>query len=614
MALMIPDDVREFKPEGEGRFYRFLQSVAKPDERFIAWYQPNVQDRYPDFILFSNEVGLVIFEVKDWSIDKILSADPNHFLLTEGHKEAKRKNPLRQAKGYADQLRQKIVKDGRLVSLDPQHRGEPRIPVAHAAVFPNINRYEYLSKRLDKAAGADKILFWDDLHPDSPICNDATGKCFCEALVKMRTINFPFHLAEHEVNQLRDITFPIVRIDLPVREPPPGYVNQVQQIKLLDGHQEAIARQYDGGHRIITGPSGSGKTLILIHKAAFLKQYNPAIKRILFVCFNITLVNYIKRLLSGKKVPLGASGVEVVHFYELCAKILGQPVHYEREDQQYYETVVGLALERFPEYRLMYDAILVDEGQDFSDDMYRVVTGLLNKKTNNLTIALDENQNIYRHRQSWKAVGVQARGTIRKMSAVYRNTSEIAQFAARFVMSAGGLTQEKSGQGELFAASFEQHGPMPEIRHFKTMQDIASYVARKIDELSRKELIPFSEVAVLYSHRSSPKVPGVQIPHVITSALDSRGLMSTWVSEDYRAKQSYDITTDRVTVSTIHSAKGLDYGCVFLVGLDLLEPEEEWSEEQIRGLTYVALTRAKYHLFISYLYETPLITRLLSLV
>ena len=46
-------------------------------------------------------------------------------------------------------------------------------------------------------------------------------------------------------------------------------------------------------------------------------------------------------------------------------------------------------------------------------------------------------------------------------------------------------------------------------------------------------------------------------------ALESRGIMSQWVSEDYRAKRAYDITTDKVSVSTIHSAKGLDYACVF---------------------------------------------------
>ncbi len=37
-------------------------------------------------------------------------------------------------------------------------------------------------------------------------------------------------------------------------------------------------------------------------------------------------------------------------------------------------------LSRLKERDLKYDAILVDEGQDFSDDMYKVITSLLNRK------------------------------------------------------------------------------------------------------------------------------------------------------------------------------------------------------------------------------------------
>jgi superfamily I DNA and RNA helicase len=113
------------------------------------------------------------------------------------------------------------------------------------------------------------------------------------------------------------------------------------------------------------GPSGSGKTLILAHKAAFLKQYNPKINNILFVCYNITLVNYIRRLLSAKKVPLGESGVSVHHFYELCCKIIGEEVAYEKEGSEFYEMVVQEALSKVQNYKKKFDATLIDEGRTF---------------------------------------------------------------------------------------------------------------------------------------------------------------------------------------------------------------------------------------------------------
>jgi len=80
-------------------------------------------------------------------------------------------------------------------------------------------------------------------------------------------------------------------------------------------------------------------------------------------------------------------------------------------------------------------------------------------------------------------------------------------------------------------------------------------------------------------------------------ALDERGICSNWIAGDYRAKRSYDVTTQNVTISTIHSVKGFDYACVFVIGLDWFNPER-WSEEQIRNLTYVAVTRARERLFI----------------
>ena len=66
MATMIPENVEEFKTEGEKKFYKFLEVVAKPDSRHITWYTPNIEGKEPDFILFSQNVGLIIFEVKDW--------------------------------------------------------------------------------------------------------------------------------------------------------------------------------------------------------------------------------------------------------------------------------------------------------------------------------------------------------------------------------------------------------------------------------------------------------------------------------------------------------------------------------------------------------------------
>ena len=66
-----------------------------------------------------------------------------------------------------------------------------------------------------------------------------------------------------------------------------------------------------------------------------------------------------------------------------------------------------------------------------------------------------------------------------------------------------------------------------------------------------------------------------------------------------------DESTDAVTLMTMHSAKGLEFDNVFLVGMEEgLFPskrsiEEDAQTEEEERLCYVAITRAKKHLFIT---------------
>ena len=116
-------------------------------------------------------------------------------------------------------------------------------------------------------------------------------------------------------------------------------------------------------------------------------------------------------MLADKLESVGRRGVDVDHFFELCEHITKEKIDFERQDKDYYQIVLDVAIKASKTHK-KYDAILIDEGQDFSDDMYQVVLNLLNPKTDNLTIALDENQNIYSKARSWKELGVKSRRSI----------------------------------------------------------------------------------------------------------------------------------------------------------------------------------------------------------
>lgn len=602
---MIPENVEQFTTEGEGKAYRFFKKVAVPDNKYQIWYTPDINDKEPDFILFCNKIGLIVFEVKDWDLSQILEADQQYFKLYMGGKTATRTNPLKQAKGYIFSLMDKIEEDGNLLSKDPLYYGKPAIPMNYGVIFPNINKYEYVEKELNKIIKTDKIFFWDDLHPQSEIQSDNSGQLFYETLQNMFKPLFQFNINYSELNHLKQMIFPVVKIELPQRDTNEQYLKQIRHLKVLDSNQESIARKFDGGHRIITGPSGCGKTLVLVHKAAFLKKYNPHIKKILFVCYNITLVHYIKRLLAAKNVPMGETGVKVVHIYQLCSEIIDEEVAYENEDAEYYELIIQETLDKLQNYDKRYDAVLVDEGQDMSGNMFRILTTLLNKQTNNLTIALDDNQNIYKHKYSWKDAGVQVQVRVHKISYVYRNTKEICIFASTFIKT---TIEKKDQQIELFPDFGVLRGPYPEIKQFKNYDDIMKYIVAETKVLKEKGF-PFSETAIIYSRKSPKNDPNIVLPQMVEKYLDENGILHNWTSENYQSKKTYDVTTNSVTISTIHSVKGFDYSSVFLLGMDSLKPGR-WTESQINRLVYVAITRARHRLFIPYIIETALIRQL----
>ncbi len=586
MAVMIPNYIDRFTTKGERRFYAFLETFAKPDEFYTSWYLPEIKGKEPDFILYSVETGLVVFEVKDWALEQIEEADPHNFVLRMGKERKRLKSPLIQAREYLNSLMDRLKADGLLLTRDSAHYGHPKVPVDCGVVFPNIDKSEYCRRGLEKVLDPRRAFFKDDLHPESDICRDESGECFRQKITAMFPPRFRFQLSESEYAHLKQLLFPVVRIDQPQRDTC-AYVDLSERIHVLDDVQEGIARKCSDGLHVIEGLSGSGKTLILVHKVAFLRAYRPEIKSILFLCRNIALVGYVKRLLSEKGVGLGVGGVEVCHFYEFCSKVLGEEIRCEGEDEDYYALVVDEALSRADSGSLKYDAILVDEGQSFSAKMLQVAAKTLRPGSPNLTIAVEGEIDTDFLFPAFPKVHRD------EVSRRYRDTSTINNFIGKFVGS------------EIVSGLCEITGPEPQIIRLQSMGDIASFVSDTIRDLYSHREYPLSEIAVLYPQSIyDDKLPS--LPDLLIGELERAGLIAEWISRDFRAKLYHDITTERISIGDIETAAGLDYACVFLLGLDELEGEPSAMEKT----ACLGLTRARHRLVIPYVKNTPLIEKL----
>jgi len=613
MAKMYPDDIEGYEAatDGEKRVFRFLREAARPHKAFICWYESPIggAGKEPDFILYSKKLGILVIEVKDWTAHQIVSYNPHQFTILVSGRQEKKTNPDKQAKGYVYALIDRLRAFPEFLSDDPRYKEKIKIPIGRTVVFPNISRDEYAHSNFKWLIESERTLLKDDLDAAGEILRDTSGRTFQERIAGA----FPFRykgLTKHEEEALCFTIWPESKIDLPPRQGA-GKARFQREVLALDEAQARLALRLGPGHQIIKGPPGSGKTLVLVHRCWQLYRYRPTFKRILLVCFNIALVSYLKRLIQEKGLGIGRNGIKVCHYYELCSQVIGESVHYENEESDYYELVTQEALGKAQREDCgvgPFDAILVDEAQDFNNDMLKVLLSLL-RPGGDMVISLDSYQDLYMRRPSWKSLGIKAGGRTHYLKKVYRNTAEILDFTQCFI----GQQPVLERQLALLPQEFAFHGELPFVQGFQSTEEAEDFLIRDLHEFIHEGEYKRSEIAIIYDDKvygpSRFAYDNRTLPMRLLKRLEISGIPATWVSQDVRAKEMYDVTTDRVSLISVHSSKGLDFDLVYLIGIDHIQPTEN-TKEALVSLVYVAMTRAKYRLVIPYVKETGLISRM----
>ena len=238
--------------------------------------------------------------------------------------------------------------------------------------------------------------------------------------------------------------------------------------RVMDLEQERLARSLGDGHRLLRGVAGSGKTIVLLCRVRYLLDQHPDWK-ILVVCYNRVLAGFLHRTIGDKRV-------EVSTFDAWCRRQLQAagvdvpepPGRGPQWDEFWVEKVPALLSQAFDEGRVptgAYQAILVDEGQDFADTWYRLLIRALDPEANRLFIGLDSSQNVYRRRISWRSLGIQIAGRTRVLKRNYRNTRSILSAAYAIVQE---LDAAEADPGELVSSLVVpdqalREGPAPEL-------------------------------------------------------------------------------------------------------------------------------------------------------
>jgi hypothetical protein len=614
MAVMVPESCPGRATSGEKWLFNFFRDWL-PDD-FTVWYEPVIQGRYPDFTILSDSFGLIVLEVKAWSLSQIHSADDEsvEIVVSDGEPmlTERRKNPLRQVREYAFQLIDLLKGQPILRNPSGDHQGKLCFPYSYGVVFLDITKDDLERSELSRLFPTERVICRNEL---SELARAKDLKGTVARLGELFHDRFDFEpLTADQLSTAKGVIHPDVIISknyARIESVPPSwpFPQGAKILEVLDREQESAALSLGEGHRIVVGVAGSGKTVMLIARAKILASQDPT-KRVLVLCYNKALATYLKSQLLKDHVY---KNIDVRTFHSWAVKTSGLKRRKTEELEDFLERCVKLLVDlgKRPNTEA-WDAILIDEAHDFEPEWFRCCTNALKEDpTGDLVIVIDGAQSLYGRpcKFTWKSVGVIAPGRVRRLRKNYRNTAEILDFAWE-ITQALIPSEPEDGEGTESAISERlppeevvRRGAKPAFRACSTTDEEHEAVTDCID-LMLGEGIPREEICVLYPGHDRGRV------FKLLRRMRSQGQV-WWVNDPtIRVPQDGGITLPGVRLSTIHSAKGLEFRAVILSSLDLL-PRQNGNADPVRdsNLLYVGLTRAQERLIVTWAGESEFTRR-----
>ena len=152
--------------------------------------------------------------------------------------------------------------------------------------------------------------------------------------------------------------------------------------------------------RRLIGGAGSGKSTALAARAARLAALG---RRVLVLSFNVTLANRLRSMVDAHARDLGANPtlVACANFHSFCtrvvqdAEILGAHLA-APPGMPWTVGIVAKATQAYEHgYGDRYDAVLVDEGQDFTPEWWDLLRHRVLADDGETLVAVDPTQDIY---------------------------------------------------------------------------------------------------------------------------------------------------------------------------------------------------------------------------
>ncbi|MCC2314117.1 nuclease-related domain-containing DEAD/DEAH box helicase [Cellulomonas xiejunii] len=241
-----------------------------------------------------------------------------------------------------------------------------------------------------------------------------------------------------------------------------------------------------------------------------------------------------------------------------------------------------------------YTAVVVDEAQDLTCMMIRMLHAFVGDVPDGLTLIGDGQQTIYPGGFTLAEAGVSVAGRGTVLDVNYRNTREILQFASLLVKDDVFADIEGASARGDRPTQVPRTGPKPVYVRCAGEADRQRRMVQRVHEVVAEVGTNFGDVGVLSLSRRGMEAA--------TEALKKAGVPVVNL-------EKYDgVPVNRVKVGTIKRAKGLEFKQVLVVDLyaswvmekldELDDVDRERRDFRMREL-YVAMTRARDGLWVA---------------
>lgn len=313
-----------------------------------------------DFLIFSPTLGFLVLEVKGGSI--IYNGEEGTWYQND---RLLKKSPFEQAVASKYKLRDFFQEKLGCI---------PRCTFAHAVCFPDVFTEE--------------IKFPSD--GDAQIC--ITGKHFSDISDKVLKVMNSFisvgskPLSEKDIDQIHNLLMPYCEYGMSLRD----RIGQAEQALFRLTENQCRFLEFITYHKeaLIEGCAGSGKTIMAIKKARELAAEG---KDVLLLAYNRMIGDHLTSSVSDLK------NVTASTYHKFCRDHLQRagelPAH--TGDQDYWEQQLPDAFASLiAENPIKYDAVIVDEGQDFLLEYWVTIEELV-REGGHFYIFYDPDQNVY---------------------------------------------------------------------------------------------------------------------------------------------------------------------------------------------------------------------------